>query len=84
MQTLVSSLRRLAVTGTQYSSVRNISLFPKCYLCADSIVGYVGWDPVESTVIVGHQGTDTSKMLAAFIFTTNTFTHAFIITVYPS
>jgi hypothetical protein len=25
---------------------------------------YVGWDPVLQTIIVSHQGTDTSKMYA--------------------
>ncbi|THH16687.1 hypothetical protein EW146_g3996 [Bondarzewia mesenterica] len=36
-------------------------LFPKCNI--HSVSGYVGWDPAQSTVIVAHQGTDTSQIL---------------------
>ena len=39
-----------------------------CLLDNFASTGYVGFDPVQNTVIVAHQGTNTSSMYVYFIF----------------
>jgi hypothetical protein len=52
---------RLAVMGTVFSSVS--ALFGVDEFVFDLFsIGYVGFDPTLQTVVVAHQGTDTSEM----------------------
>ena len=51
----------LGETGRLSNSVNLINVYidPLLRCCS----GYVGYSPSQNTIIVGHQGTDTTKML---------------------
>lgn len=59
---LGSFLMRLAETEMRYRNVSVISRLTSLRFNAYQQSGYVGWWPTQSTVVVGHQGTDPTQL----------------------